>query len=242
MKARPSIMNLVFDIDDTLYDLMEPFRLAHEKYFASRTSADVTELFRKSRHYSDMILSQEKQGLIAPEAAFSKRIQMTYQDAGLAVSDDACRLFETEYRLRQKEITLFPCIEQMLNACRKAQVPMAILTNGNSRGQRQKISALKLERWFDDDHIFISGEIGYQKPDIRAFRHIEEKLNYAPEESWYVGDTYLADIISADAAGWHSIWFNHRKRNCQTETLLADIEVQNTEDLLDVIIPLLSSP
>lgn len=173
-------MNLVFDIDDTLYDLMEPFRLAHEKYFASRTSADVTELFRKSRHYSDMILSQEKQGLIAPEAAFSKRIQMTYQDAGLAVSDDACRLFETEYRLRQKEITLFPCIE--------------------------------------------------------------ETLNYAPEESWYVGDTYLADIISADAAGWHSIWFNHRKRNCQTETLLADIEVQNTEDLLDVIIPLLSSP
>lgn len=145
-KARIPDMNLVFDIDDTLYDLMKPFQSAHKKFFAQKTPADVTELFLKSRRCSDIILEQEKQGLIAPEDTFAKRIQMTYQDAGLSVSRNEAALFEQEYRLRQKEIALFPCMERVLNICQTAQIPIAILTNGNSRGQRKKISALKLER------------------------------------------------------------------------------------------------
>lgn len=227
-------MNIVFDIDDTLYDLMKPFQAAHEKFFPSQLPAATAELFIKSRHYSDMILAQEKQGLIAPEDTFAKRIQLTYQDAGLSVSREDARLFEQEYRLRQKEIALFPCMERVLNMCQAARVPMAVLTNGNSRGQRKKISALKLEHWFDNEHIFISGETGYQKPDVMAFRHIEDRLGYIPEDTWYVGDTYEADIISAHQAGWHSIWFNHRKRACQTD-IPADVEVQLKEDILDII-------
>lgn len=228
-------MNLVFDIDDTLYDLMEPFRLAHGKFFAGRTSKDVAELFQKSRQYSDMILARERQGLIAPEDTFPMRIQMTYQDAGLSLSRETCRLFEEEYRLRQREITLFPCMEQVLNACQEGRIPTAILTNGNSRGQRQKISALKLARWFDDAHIFISGETGYQKPDIMAFRHIETKLGFTPEDSWYIGDTYEADILSASRAGWHSVWFNHRKRARRTDLPPADIELRSKEEILPIV-------
>lgn len=227
-------MNIVFDIDDTLYDLMAPFQAAHEKFFASQLPVATAELFIKSRHYSDMILAQEKQGLIAPEDTFAKRIQLTYQDAGLSVSREDARLFEQEYRLRQKEIALFPCMERVLNMCQAARISMAVLTNGNSRGQRRKISALKLERWFDNEHIFISGETGYQKPDVMAFRHIEDRLGYIPEDTWYVGDTYEADIISAHQAGWHSIWFNHRKRACRTD-IPADVEVQLKEDILDII-------
>ncbi len=235
MNTGETDMNIVFDVDDTLYDLMAPFQAAHEKFFASQTAADATELFMKSRLYSDMILAQEKQGLTAPEDAFAKRIQMTYQDVGLSVSREKACLFEQEYRLRQKEIALFPCMERMLNACQEAQVPMAVLTNGNSRGQRRKISALKLERWFDNEHIFISGETGYQKPDVMAFRHIEDRLGYIPEDTWYVGDTYEADIISAHQAGWHSIWFNHRKRARRTDLPVAAVEVQSKENILDVI-------
>lgn len=233
-------MNIVFDIDDTLYNLMQPFQLAHEKFFAAQTSMDVTELFKASRHYSDIILAQEKQGLITPEDTFLRRIQMTYQSAELSVSREEALLFEQEYRLRQREITLFPCMEHFLNACQASQIPMAILTNGNSKGQRNKIAALKLERWFDNSHIFISGETGYQKPDVMTFRNIENKLGYVPEDSWYIGDTYDVDIVSARQAGWHSVWFNHRKRICQTDTLLADIEIQNTEDIRNLI-PRLSS-
>ena len=34
---------LVFDIDDTMYDLMAPFKKAHDHLFAGRVNADTTE-------------------------------------------------------------------------------------------------------------------------------------------------------------------------------------------------------
>ena len=43
---------------------------------------------------------------------------------------------------------------------------IAILTNGRPEPQYAKVVALGLHKWFDDEHIFISGGIGYQKPDL----------------------------------------------------------------------------
>ena len=73
-------VNLVFDIDDTMYDLMEPFKKAHEKFFAGRVSMDSTELFQKSRVYSDIILAQEKEGKIRSLRSHGKRAVVSRQN------------------------------------------------------------------------------------------------------------------------------------------------------------------
>ena len=57
-------MILIFDIDDTIYDLMEPFEKAHKELFETRTDMSCVTLFMNSRIYSDEILEKEKQGLI----------------------------------------------------------------------------------------------------------------------------------------------------------------------------------
>ena len=49
-------MNLIFDLDDTLYNLMGPFELVHKKLYADKTDADCTQLFMQSRVYSDEIM------------------------------------------------------------------------------------------------------------------------------------------------------------------------------------------
>ena len=63
-------MNLIFDLDDTLYDLMGPFELVHKKLYADKTDADCTELFIKSRDYSDEIMEAEIKGEIPHEDCF----------------------------------------------------------------------------------------------------------------------------------------------------------------------------
>lgn len=45
--------NIIFDVDDTLYNLMEPFEKAHKELMAAHTDADCEELFEASRTYSD---------------------------------------------------------------------------------------------------------------------------------------------------------------------------------------------
>ena len=45
--------NIIFDVDDTLYDLMEAFDKVHKEFFEDKTKEDCEELFKRSRIYSD---------------------------------------------------------------------------------------------------------------------------------------------------------------------------------------------
>ena len=49
-----------------------------------------------------------------------------------------------------------------------------------------------------------------------------------------LGDTYEADVVGANTAGWHTIWFNHRNRECP-EKNRADITIKSIEELKEVI-------
>lgn len=228
-------INLVFDIDDTMYDLMGPFKKAHEKVFADKTDADSAELFKNSRVYSDIILEQEKKGNIRREDTFYERLRMTYQDAGLKISRAESDRFEAEYRYCQTVIHMFDFMPEVLDYCRKEKIPSAVLTNGNHKGQWRKVSALNLLKWFTPDQIFISGDIGYHKPDVRAFRTLGERMHFLPEQTWYIGDTYESDVVGASRAGWRTIWLNHRLRACPDRESLADKELTRGEELLSCI-------
>lgn len=234
-----SYIYLVFDIDDTMYDLMAPFKKSHDHLFAGRVNADTTELFKKSRIYSDIILEREKNGEIPSTDSFHERLRMTYQDVGLKITREESALFETEYRYYQTKIEMFDFMRDVLDYCKEARLPIAVLTNGSYKGQWKKAEALNLQSWFSPEQIFISGEIGYHKPDVRAFQAVSERMHFLPEQTWYVGDTYESDIIGASQAGWHTIWLNHRMRACPEENCIADKEIHEGIFLLPLIKTLL---
>lgn len=209
---------------------MGPFELVHNKLYAEKTDADCTELFMQSRVYSDEIMEAEKKGLIPHEDCFYERIKRTYHDVGIDMSRKDAEEFEQLYRAFQKEITLGKGVEEFLTYCKEKNIFMAILTNGRPKSQYEKVIALDLHRWFDDEHIFISGSIGYQKPDPMAFKYVEDAFSLNPEETWYIGDTYVADVIGANEAGWNTVWFNHRNKVCP-ERNRADVTIKNIEEL-----------
>ena len=230
-----SYIYLVFDIDDTMYDLMAPFKKSHDHLFAGRVNADTTELFKKSRIYSDIILEREKNGEIPSTDSFHERLRMTYQDVGLKITREESALFEAEYRYYQTKIEMFDFMRDTLDYCRREQILLAVLTNGNSNGQRKKAAVLELNKWFEDDRIFVTGEIGWHKPDVRAFRAVEEHTGFAPEDTWYVGDSYESDVEGASRAGWHVIWLNHRRRPCPSAQNLSENELEDGKELLRLI-------
>jgi putative hydrolase of the HAD superfamily len=55
------------------------------------------------------------------------------------------------------------------------------------------------------NHLFVSSEIGYAKPDPRFFTAIERHLSAAPSELLLVGDDRGADFDAAQAAGWQAL-------------------------------------
>lgn len=228
-------MNLIFDLDDTIYNLMGPFQIAHEAVFADKTDVDCGEIFMQSRIVCDDILTKEKAGLIPPEECFYQRIKILYQEYGVEADRETVAEFEKIYRSHQGKIHPFQTVTEILDFCKEKEINMAVLTNGREKNQKNKAASLGLDRWFPNDRIFISGAIGHQKPEPGAFLYVQEKLQLDPKDTWYIGDTYDFDIEGAHNAGWKTIWFNHRHRPCPDAESLADIEVGSSEELKTVI-------
>jgi len=56
--------------------------------------------------------------------------------------------------------------------------------------------------------LFISSELGWQKPQEPFFRAIETQLKLAPRELLLIGDDWENDVLGARRAGWQAIWLS----------------------------------
>ncbi|MEZ6089606.1 MAG: HAD family hydrolase [Pirellulaceae bacterium] len=98
-------------------------------------------------------------------------------------------------------VSLDPKLKLALQTLRQSYV-LAILTNGGVASQKAKLRALSLDELFDSDRIFISDQIGFAKPDRRAFIFVSEALGLTAKECLYFGDQFGTDIVAARSAGW----------------------------------------
>ncbi len=94
----------------------------------------------------------------------------------------------------------------ILNALKASAIPLALLTNGESRTQRGKIERFALEPYFA--HILIEEEIGAGKPFKEAYFTVLERLNYAGADIWMIGDHLENDIAAAKRHDIRTIWYN----------------------------------
>ena len=86
---------------------------------------------------------------------------------------------------------------------------LAIVTNGVASAQRGRYDRSPLRRLIP--HLFISEELGYQKPQREFFDAVFRGLPVTdPRRAVVVGDSLAADIQGAVNAGLDSIWYNPR--------------------------------
>lgn len=226
---------LIFDLDDTLYDLMEPFQKAHEELFRNQTDADPEALFMASRIYSDEAFYLVREGKLPKEEEFVYRIQKTYQGAELSITREDALRFEKRYRYYQKHLHVPKGIQSILNECVESGAVIGILTNGTEANQTKKMEVLGIRRWFKEESIFISDRIGAVKPDPKAFLAVQKAMELDPKDTWFIGDTFEVDVDGAKNAGWHVIWFNHRRRKTPEESRQPDLEVQTMKELKEAV-------
>ncbi len=91
--------------------------------------------------------------------------------------------------------------EEVLDFLKARGYRLAVLSNSDSRF-RTVLADHGLDTFFEQ--CFLSGEIGYEKPDSRIFRHAESVLGLAPRQILHIGDSRPADAEGAAAAGWNA--------------------------------------
>jgi putative hydrolase of the HAD superfamily len=226
------LSTVIFDVDDTLYDQLFPFKQALVNSFDYPFSeADIDTLYLLSRKYSDDVFEEEQSGEITTEDLQVYRITQSLKDLGYDISKQQALHFQEAYVACQNNITLIPEVKDLLDYLTAKDVTLAILTNGNADHQQMKITQLGMDQWVKPDHQFISGALPFQKPDKRVFDHIVDTLNLNKDTTFYVGDAYVNDVLGAKGAGLSVVWFNHRLRAPEKE-IAPDYTATTAEDLL----------
>lgn len=108
-----------------------------------------------------------------------------------------------------------------------------IVTNGTKKIQQSRFAICKLNDMVDG--VFISQEIGYDKPAKEfteyAISHID---GFTKERAVWIGDSLSADIRSANEFGITSIWFNPN-RKALTGTTKPDYIVDNFDEIFEIL-------
>lgn len=82
-----------------------------------------------------------------------------------------------------------------------------IITNGFKEVQHIKLDYSNLKPFFE--HIIISEEHGFNKPDIKIFDLAQQLTNAQTHECVMIGDNYDTDILGALNANWKAIYLSN---------------------------------
>ncbi len=114
-----------------------------------------------------------------------------------------------------------------------AGLTVAIATNGLPRAQRGRFVRTGLDRIIP--HLFISMELGAQKPQPEFFDRVLEALHVTDRSrAVMIGDGLGTDILGANRAGLDCIWYNPRHLPL-TGGAKPDYTADSYEAVLDIL-------
>lgn len=141
-------------------------------------------------------------------------VQRAFLQLGINDVPLAYEMADAYATARDALVTYFPRAEDTLRALRAQHVSLALLTNGGSKLQRQKIARFGLERFFQV--ILIEGELGYGKPEEAVYQQAIYALGLTPDTVWSVGDHLEWDVATPQRLGIFSLWHDVRKQGLPT--------------------------
>lgn len=188
---------ICFDLDDTLY-----------KEIDYLTSA-----------YGEIAVSVGHPELVPQMVKWYREGENVFQKLNLLLClDTPIEEYLKIYRNHIPTISLSDGVEDTLNELKQRGVILGLITDGRSVGQRNKIKALGLEKWFDDENIIISEEFGSEKTDEKNFRYYMEK--YREHSFVYVGDNPKKDFIVPNRLGWQTVMLKDDGRNIHKQEVV----------------------
>lgn len=168
-------MIFLFDIDDTLYDLEHPFRVAFEARYGYLPE-DIHELFLDFRKYNNEVYEDALKGIITMDDMVIYRARRAFYDHGIEIDDEEAFMFQMTYLEKKDCIRMDENIVKILKMLKENNIGMGIISNGPYEDQIKKLNYLGVEEYISYDNVFISGKEGYYKPQVEIFHRAVSHL------------------------------------------------------------------
>lgn len=212
---------LLFDADDTLFDFGKCEEIAFEKAL-SKVGVDLIP--GMTGDYSAINLECWKRlerGELSREDLKRLRFAVFLEKYGID-RDPAvlARAYEEEL---SRTAVLFPGAEDLIRRLsEKARV--YVITNGLTAVQRGRFSRSPITKYLSG--VFISEEIGYNKPDRRYFDAVIRGIpGFDRDRAIVIGDSLTSDVKGANNAGLRVLWYDPKGKGVLDEDVYFDARV-----------------
>lgn len=142
-------------------------------------------------------------------------------------------LVENYSQCKHDAVYVFEDVFKTLKELKRRGYILALLTNGDSAFQREKLKRFHLEDLFDG--IFIDGEQGIGKPEKQAYDNVLNKFQVSSNKACMIGDHYLWEVVAPKHYGLKAIWVNRGNLGVKNnENIKADFVIKNISELLKI--------
>lgn len=203
---------IFFDLDNTLLD----FNAAEKNAIKSVLKLHgLPHGDREAAFYSEINLSfwkRYERGEIAREDIFENRFKTFLNKLGLEgntkkISEDYFGFLANSHYLVEGAVEVLECLKER-------NVKIYATTNGITLTQYKRIDDAGIRKYFDG--IFVSEEVGAQKPSKAYFDYV---LNNIPSvdkrEILIVGDSPSSDILGGINSQIDTCWFAQEDAECE---------------------------
>lgn len=203
------------------------------KYNNTCSSDKLYEIIRKHSNWYWSDDNRHREGRLDIVSARRGVVASAFKELNLPV-DEAIELADQYSKVRIDNMYLFLHAHETLSYLRDKKKKLALITNGDSITQRDKITRFDLSSYFDC--ILVEGELGFGKPDERIFLYALEELNSQPGSTIMIGDNLKWDIAGPQALGIRAVWYDWKNVGLrESSQILPDYTIQSLNQIIDIL-------
>lgn len=197
---------LFFDADGTLFDFNEAETRAFYQMAGHLGFTATEEQLQQYKACNEACWKAFEKAQLTQERLKTKRFEDFFSAVGLSL--DARVASHTYQSYLSQQGILYKESIPLLTALLKRGYTLYLASNGIAEVQRGRIEQSKTSGYFKD--IFISEEVGSQKPDQMFFTTMFSKtgLEEKKHECLMIGDSLSSDIKGGEAYGLDTLWIN----------------------------------
>ncbi len=225
---------IFFDLDHTLWDFElnseEALLELYDQHLLQHLGVlNVKDFIRNYRKVNHEMWDDYHHNRISKETLRFGRFSRALQS--FQIFDDllAENLSMQYLQICPVKTNLFPHTIEVLDHL-KEKYSLHIITNGFKEVQYLKIRNSGIEKYFD--HIHISEEVGFKKPEPEIFLHATKSAGTTTDNCIMIGDNLDTDIKGAMNVGLDHILFNPEKIAISVKV---NKEISSLQELLHLL-------
>ena len=216
---------LFLDLDDTILDFHRAEREAISKTFRGFGLEPTEQVLREYHEINIMHWQMLERGELSRDQVLVNRFGTLFQRKGIQVDAELCaRTYEGNLGTFHY---FLPGAEEAVKVLHQ-KYRLFLASNGTASVQDSRLTSAGLYPYFEQ--VFISEELGYNKPSREYFEACFERIpDFDPEKAIMVGDSLTSDIRGGKNGGMKTVWVNPIHRPCGE--IRPDYEIENITQL-----------